>query len=174
MFRTTLIAAALLALGSAASADTFDWLTHDATESAQRNVPVGSFADYYEFSLLDTSNIASAAVSVNLTLGSSTAYQINNGVLSLWQDNGTQGSDSSDTMLGAWSYNGSSGDLSHFLSLNSGNYYYMISGVATGSSGGLYSLASTVTVSPVPEPESYALMLAGLGVIGFVAGRRRR
>lgn len=30
-----------------------------------------------------------------------------------------------------------------------------------------------VTVSPVPEPETYALMLAGLGVLGFAARRRR-
>jgi hypothetical protein len=35
------------------------------------------------------------------------------------------------------------------------------------------SYQDLVTVSPVPEPESYALLLAGLGVIGFVAGRRR-
>jgi hypothetical protein len=27
---------------------------------------------------------------------------------------------------------------------------------------------------PIPEPETYALMLAGLGLVGFVAARRRR
>lgn len=31
-----------------------------------------------------------------------------------------------------------------------------------------------VTVSPVPEPEIYAMMAAGLGLMGFVARRRQR
>jgi hypothetical protein len=31
-----------------------------------------------------------------------------------------------------------------------------------------------LSVTAVPEPESYALMLAGLGVLAFVARRRRR
>jgi hypothetical protein len=34
--------------------------------------------------------------------------------------------------------------------------------------------ASGSVTPPIPEPETYALMLAGLGVVGFVARRRRR
>lgn len=33
---------------------------------------------------------------------------------------------------------------------------------------------ATVSVTPVPEPASYALMLAGFGAMGFIARRRRR
>jgi hypothetical protein len=29
------------------------------------------------------------------------------------------------------------------------------------------------SVTPVPEPETYAMLLAGLGLIGFTASRRR-
>jgi hypothetical protein len=32
---------------------------------------------------------------------------------------------------------------------------------------------NNVTISAVPEPESYAMLLAGLGLIGFAAGRRK-
>jgi len=33
---------------------------------------------------------------------------------------------------------------------------------------------AVVTITPVPEPSTYALMLAGLGAVGFVARRRRQ
>lgn len=36
-----------------------------------------------------------------------------------------------------------------------------------------YLVASVSSVSPVPEPNTYALMIAGLGLIGFTASRRR-
>lgn len=43
----------------------------------------------------------------------------------------------------------------------------------TGDSYGT-SLDNVSVVSAIPEPETYALMLAGLGAIGFVAFRRSR
>lgn len=51
--------------------------------------------------------------------------------------------------------------------------------VATDTTAGDYAfiqkknVALTIGVSPVPEPETYAMMLAGLGAIGFLASRRR-
>jgi len=35
-------------------------------------------------------------------------------------------------------------------------------------------LGTASTVTPVPEPETYALMLAGLGIVGAIARRRRK
>jgi hypothetical protein len=55
-----------------------------------------------------------------------------------------------------------------FTGLAAGDYFLTYAGVGAGSYGG------TLEVTPVPEPETYALMLAGLGMIGFMAARRSR
>ena len=54
--------------------------------------------------------------------------------------------------------------------LPEGAYYFKISGEATGPSPSAYTY--TASVSPVPEPGSYAMMLAGLGLMGLIATRR--
>lgn len=45
---------------------------------------------------------------------------------------------------------------------------------AIGTMSG-YPVAQTITLAaPVPEPESYAMLMAGLGLMGFVARKRRK
>ncbi len=68
----------------------------------------------------------------------------------------------------------SAGNQSMALSFGAGSggaYYLMVSGVATGEFGGIYNGAISVTA--VPEPETYAMMLAGLAALGFLARRRQ-
>ena len=48
-----------------------------------------------------------------------------------------------------------------------------VQGFSNGGSES-YVNRSTTVVAPVPEPEAYALMLAGLGVVGAVARRKRK
>ena len=59
-----------------------------------------------------------------------------------------------------------------FTGTPAGNYYLKVIGETNGTSGGLYTGAISVTA--VPEPESYAMLLAGLGVMGAIAVRRNK
>ena len=54
-----------------------------------------------------------------------------------------------------------------------GKYFLIVSGVTTGTNGGAYS-GSILATAPIPEPESYAMLLAGLGVMGAIAVRRNK
>lgn len=51
-----------------------------------------------------------------------------------------------------------------------GAYTLTIGGTA-GAGGASYG--GNLVLTPIPEPETYALMLAGLGIVGFMAARRR-
>lgn len=46
-------------------------------------------------------------------------------------------------------------------------------GFSNEDGSGTYGILSQLT-TPVPEPETYAMLLAGLGLMGFVARRRQR
>ena len=51
------------------------------------------------------------------------------------------------------------------------NYYLLVSGTLLSAAAASYS--GSITVTPVPEPEAYAMLLGGLGMLGFLARRRK-
>ncbi len=80
---------------------------------------------------------------------------------------------------------GATGGSTSYLSFTGGaapgNYQLHVAGTKTGSGTGSYAgniILSPVenghpVVSPIPEPETYAMLLAGLGLLGFSARRRK-
>ena len=84
------------------------------------------------------------------------------------------------TSTGVESYSGSSfktlvgatGD-----GLNSFSRVFTMTGVGSQTISSITfkssNIAFEVATAPIPEPETYALMLAGLGAVGFMARRRR-
>ena len=58
------------------------------------------------------------------------------------------------------------------ITLLAGTYTLQVRGTVTGTSGGSYAGVLNVA-QPVPEPESYAMLMTGLGLMGFM-GRRRK
>lgn len=68
------------------------------------------------------------------------------------------------------------GGLQYYVGgLASGNYILEVTGDVAGTQTGTNpvrgSYTGLVEILPVPEPESYALFLAGLGLMGFIARR---
>jgi hypothetical protein len=56
--------------------------------------------------------------------------------------------------------------------LAAGDYYFLVSGTGTGLSGGKYVVGLTTT--PVPEPETWPMVLAGLGLVGLQLRRKSK
>jgi hypothetical protein len=54
------------------------------------------------------------------------------------------------------------------------NFRIALESTITGVAGGAESFSAVSAVSPIPEPETYALMLAGLGLMGMVGVRRSK
>lgn len=156
-----LIAAAAIAC-AATGASAATYLMGDVTAaggfSFDSSSLSGSFSDTYVFSIADLSDL-----SISVT----NAFTTSNGKIAsfagLLSGPGLAGSALGLTTIGKMQV--LSGDLSTAMG---GEYTLTLSGSAMGT--GYYG--GVASVSPVPEPETYGLMLAGLGAIAFVARRR--
>lgn len=130
----------------------------------------GSFSDIFTFTLTSSSDLSFSVA--NFAVPSLYNTILTSASLFSNADNSLYSAD--DILLTPASTQ--TGQLgSAFSALGAGSYYLQVTGISTGSMGGLYSGALNVSsVSAVPEPETYAMLLAGLGLIGTIARRRNK
>lgn len=120
-----------------------------------------TFTENFTFEQGTVFNVSSAVISI--ALDSISGLNISNFTLS---GNGVTatGSMTSSSGLQTWTLTASN--------LISGLYTLSAIGNVTGTNGG--SFGGNISVAAVPESSTVAMMLAGLGVIGFAAVRSRR
>ena len=116
----------------------------------------GIFFDFYNFTLSTASDVSGGIFSIPLP-----SYGISFLSVALF-DNSFSQIGSTDMSPTTFTFSG----------LAAGGYHLLVGGVGTDTKGGIY--AGAVVAQPVPEPETYAMMLAGLGALGFLARRRSK
>ena len=126
---------------------------------------LNSSVDYYKFSTASTLNFTfSVATLTGSASGNDPMVGLFNSSGNLIDMNDDISDDNYDSLL--------------TRSVSAGTYYVAVTGYnlaqdfsGTGDKNWPYVL--TISAAPVPEPESYAMFLAGLGIIGAVARRRK-
>lgn len=144
-----------LSAGSGFFGDTFDMGNNGNT-----------FADRFTFSVDGTTGWNMDAIISSVSRSADTGLDITG--VSLYNAAGdtllASGKSLQSGNIDVWTISGDN--------LAAGNYYLQVSGNLVSdqaaSFGGAVSMAA-----PVPEPETYGMMLAGLGVLGFLARRRK-
>jgi PEP-CTERM motif len=127
-----------------------------------------TFQDQYSFSTAGFSDLTSAVISVSFA----NIFDLNITSFNLYSD--VVGSSSpvatgirhSTGIVDVWSIS-----AVNLTSLNN-PYWLQVQGTVMGGAGGSYG-GNVNLVTAVPEPETYAMMLAGLGLLGAVARRRK-
>jgi len=154
MKRHQISIAALLTMGvvggaNAALYDTFEGLAHSESESGF--VSGSDLSAPYSFDfMLTADSVMSFSGETSLDLLGLGLY-------------------SGSSLLRGWLLTPVTGDDSTTFALAAGSYSFKTLTPVSGP--GYYAFESSI-VSSVPEPESYAIFLAGLGMIGVIARRK--
>lgn len=137
--------------------------------------PTGSFSDVFSFSVTADSSLASVLANISFFASggisnfSTSLYEIGSGG-SMLKAMGTTSIVPNGPVTVTTSVISFSPLLAGVGSPALPSYEIRTSGNVVGAFG---SYGGNLVVSPIPEPEIYAMMLAGLGLLSFVARRRK-
>ena len=162
------IAAAVLAASSfhgIAAADTDLGLLNPSASFS--STVTGAFTHIYSFNFATPSIVAASATNVEITFGSTSIGGIEDFAATL---NGVNLNLSSFTSS-APPVSVTTQVLAGSTTLPAGMYQLIVSG--SGVTGSSASYGGNIVATPVPEPETYAMLLAGLGVVALLVRRRR-
>ena len=134
-----------------------------------------TFADHVTFSVTGTMPMNFDAIVSSISRTADTGLDFSG--LSLYRVGGGTGTGGTagDTLISSGtSLQTGSMDVWTLSSdnLQAGDYYVMVGGNLVSDTSG--SFGGAVMLAPVPDPETYGMMLAGLGVLGFLARRRKQ
>ena len=148
------VAAAVGWMGSAQATTTDMGILSPTVIEDSAVLPASTFEDVYSFKIGDYQTLLASVTSTG------DQAHISNLSLSLFAS--VDGSSLGSVSAGS----GNQVDLSQ--NLVAGDYFLKVSGVADGSLGGAYQFS----IAAVPEPGEWAMLLAGLAVLGFIAKRK--
>jgi hypothetical protein len=132
-------------------------------DSFAKNNSGATFADQFTFSITDPVAQEFDSIVLSISRSSDTGLDITD--LALYDSSNklvSSGTELSGGRVDFWK-------LSDVI-LPSGDYYLQVSGRMVSTTAG--SFGGVVNLVPVPEPETYGMMLGGLGLLGFLARRR--
>lgn len=164
----TIAATAVLAVSSFSALAATTALPPLTPSASFSNTVSGSFTDIWTFNLGTASAVAASITNVEVSFGSFTAGGIDGFAAYL---NGMQ-------LFGPTSVVGPNSGvtvktqvLAGGASLAPGMYELKVIGASI--TGATASYGGNIVATPVPEPETYVMFLAGLGALGFLARRRK-
>jgi hypothetical protein len=126
--------------------------------------------DGIEDNLVGVSNFSGGSIA-SFTLSGNNIFGFDGDGISTYTflPSGPTGYEGPQTSFNVVDYNNGTVFFSGGLADGASTYFSLENTASAFAQGG-----GTVSVSPVPEPETYAMLLAGLGLIGFTARRRSK